>query len=199
MKKATILFVAVHLSALTTTAAVLQRQQQMLADKMIRLHIVANSDTKYDQDLKLEVRDAVLSVTREARSKAELASMLPRIEAAAKECLRKAGSGYSVKVSLQKEYFPTRIYSTFSLPAGAYHALRVTVGEGAGHNWWCVLFPSICLCAAADLKEAAAAAGFTDREVGLITQDGLQYKFKFKALELLQQAKQWAAQYREKG
>lgn len=188
MKKAIVLLFAL-LAAVTTTAAVLQHQQQALSEKMVRLHVVANSDSVYDQELKLKVRDAVLTVTESVERKEDLPAMLPQIEAAAKTCLMQEGSGYEVKVGLQKEYFPTRLYSTFSLPAGAYTALRVVIGSGEGQNWWCVSFPSICLCAASDFDEAAAAAGFSEEEVSLITEDGPQYVFKFKILELIGQVK----------
>jgi len=190
MKKMILLFTLALAAALTTTAAALQREQQTLAEKMVRLHVVANSDTPADQAEKLQVRDAVLSLTQNVACKEDLLYALPQIEDAANQCLRRLGSDHSAKVSFGKEYFPTRLYSSFSLPAGAYTALRITIGAGEGQNWWCVSFPSICLCAASEMEDAAVAAGFTEREVSLITEDGPVYVFKFKTLELLQQIKQ---------
>ena len=134
---------AALLAAFTATAAALQMDQQALADKLVRLHVVANSDTEEDQALKLKVRDAVLTVV-DGLNRDELQSNLPMIRNAARDCLRGQGSNYSVEVTLQKERFPTRAYESFSLPAGVYTALRVTIGEGGGRNWWCVAFPSIC-------------------------------------------------------
>ena len=191
MKKAIILFVAAILAATTTTAAALQQQQQAMSQKLIRLHVVANSDAKLDQELKLQVRDAVLRVTQGLESKEAFADVLPQIRTVAEACILENGFSYPVQVSLEKENFPTRIYGTFSLPAGVYTALRVTIGKGEGHNWWCVAFPSICLRAAsAEVEQVAVAAGFTHEEIGLITQEEPQYILKFKALELLQQFKQ---------
>lgn len=191
MKKPIILFVAALLAALTATAAALQHQQMLFSEKLIRLHVVANSDTAEDQALKLKVRDAVLTVTEDLTQKEALKQALPQIQTAAQQCLRQNGSDDPVYVSLKKERFPTRVYDTFSLPAGVYTALRVTIGEGQGHNWWCVAFPSICFRATAkDLEEAAVSAGFSQEEVGLITQDGGGYVLKFKSLELLQKFKE---------
>ena len=190
MKRSILLFTAALLAALTTTAAALQHQQQTLSQKMVRLHVVANSDTEEDQALKLKVRDAVLSVTEGVSTKEELQSRLPKIKEAAQECLERNGSSYVVSVTLKKENFPTRIYDTFSLPAGAYTALRVRIGAGEGQNWWCVAFPSICLRAASDWEEAATAAGFTDTELNLMTEEHEGYSIKFKALELLQSLKE---------
>lgn len=174
-------------AALTTTAASLQHQQLMLSQKLIRLHVVANSDSDYDQRLKLDVRDAVLRVTEKAGCIEELAALLPEVQKSAEQCLHAHGSDHSVAVTLQREVFPTRAYDAFSLPAGPYTALRVTIGAGEGENWWCVAFPSICLCTAAEIEEVAVAAGFSQKEFRLITEDG--YVLRFKALELIQDLK----------
>lgn len=197
-RKHTVLLVLAALAAVTATLfAVLQQEQAALAEKLIRLHVVANSDSEADQTLKLQVRDAVLAVTEPlvaeaADPKAALAASLPEIQSAAESCLLEHGSSDDVTVTLGREKFPTRVYDTFSLPAGVYTALRVTIGTGEGHNWWCVVFPSICLRAASeDLESATAAAGFTDQEVKLITEDGGGYVLKFKTLELLQKLQDW--------
>jgi len=189
MKRTMILCLTALVAVITCTAAVLQRQQQELSDKMVRLHVVANSDSEHDQQLKLLVRDAVLAVTQELPDKEALAESLPQIQLAAERCLRENGSRDCVVVTLKKERFPTRVYDNFALPSGIYTALRVTIGEGKGHNWWCVAFPSICFRATAeDLQDAAVSAGFSQPEVNLITEDG-GYVLKFKALELLQSLK----------
>ena len=181
----------VLLAALTTTAAALQHEQQMLSEKLIRLHVVANSDDPEDQKLKLKVRDAVLEVTAQISDKSQLAQALPKIEQAAKRCLFINGSGDTVAVSLQKEHFTTRVYDNFSLPAGVYTALRVNIGAAQGQNWWCVAFPSICFCATADdLEQAALTGGFEEDEIALITEDGGEYVLKFKLLELLDDLKE---------
>ena len=95
-----------------------------------------------------------------------------------------------VQVTMGQERFPTRYYDSFALPAGVYTSLRVTIGDGAGKNWWCVAFPSLCLRAASDLEEAAAAAGFTEEEIELITGEENGYILKFRILELLEQLKE---------
>lgn len=191
MKRKIFLIMMALLAALTSSAAALQQQQNTLSEKMVRLHVVANSDTEKDQQLKLKVRDAILTVTEGVSSVEDIRKILPQVEQAARKCLERNGSADTISVVLQKENFPTRNYSTFSLPAGTYTALRVTIGAGEGHNWWCVAFPSICLRAASDLEEAAVTAGFTEGEVKLITEDNDGYVLKFKALELLQQLKEY--------
>lgn len=190
MKKWT-LFTAALVAALVVSAAALQREQQALSEKLIRLHVVANSDSEEDQSVKLQVRDAVLNVTKELEAE-ELELALDDIQSAAERCLRELGRQESVTVSLGMEQFPTRVYDSFSLPAGTYRSLRVTIGDGAGKNWWCVVFPSLCFRATAgELEEAAVSAGFTAEEVKLITEEGNGYVLKFKLLELLEEIKKF--------
>lgn len=189
--KRLIIFTAALLAALTATAAALQLDQQTLAGKLIRLHVVANSDSEQDQAVKLQVRDAVLEVTKDL-DREELEQALPNIQAAAEACLRELGCRDAVTVTLGQERFPTRLYENFSLPAGVYTALRVTIGEGEGQNWWCVAFPSICFRATmADLEATAVSAGFTGEEIALITEANEGYVLKFKLLELLDRLKAW--------
>ena len=180
---------------MVVAGTVLQAQQQALSKKLIRLHVVANSDSGYDQSVKLQVRDAVLARANALLlgvddPKKALEAGLGEIEAAASAKLRSIGCGEPVRVRLGKEVFPTREYDTFTLPAGVYESLRVSIGEAEGHNWWCVVFPSICLTASMDeLEQAAEAAGLTDSELQLITAEGEGYVLKFKVLELLQRLK----------
>ena len=176
-------------------ALALQTQQRQLSEKLIRLHVVARSDSEHDQAVKLSVRDAVLARTHESLGgcddpRGALQGALTEIEAAAQEQLKSLGEDENVTVRLGKELFPTRDYETFSLPAGVYESLRVTIGEGAGHNWWCVVFPSICLTSSMDeLEQAAQTAGFTDSEIKLITEAGDGFVLKFKLVELIQKLK----------
>ena len=182
------LFFAVLSAAFMATAAALQMEQQTLAGKMVRLHVVANSNSVEDQAIKLQVRDAVLEIADDL-NETQLRHHILQIREAARNCLREQGNSNTVDVTLLQERFPTRVYDTFSLPAGVYTALRVTIGRGEGENWWCVAFPSICFRATAeDLIAAAAAAGFTEEEVGLICGTK-EYVLKFKAMELLEQLK----------
>ena len=174
--------------------AVLQAGQRQLAAKLIRLHVVANSDSDEDQAVKLRVRDAVLQAAQPyvtgPDAEGALAENLGALERAAAKALRSLGREDAVSVTLQNEAFPTRAYETFSLPAGVYRTLRVTIGAGAGHNWWCVVFPTLCTAASLDeLETAAAAGGFSEGEVKLITGTEDGYVLKFRILELLEALK----------
>ena len=196
MQKRTLALVLLIVSALTVTVcAALQAQQQRMSEKIIRLHVVANSDSSADQAIKLHVRDAVLAVARQVLQDAgdpqqAIAQALPALEAAANAALAAQGSRDTASVSFRRELFPTREYDTFSLPSGVYRSLRVTIGAGGGHNWWCVIFPSLCVPATADgFVQAAEAGGFTRAEIGLMTQADEGYVLKFRSLELLQALK----------
>ena len=196
MQKRTLALVLLIISALTVSVcAALQAQQQRMSEKIIRLHVVANSDSSADQAIKLHVRDAVLAAARQALQDADdpqqaIAQALPALEAAANAALAAQGSRETARVSFRRELFPTREYDTFSLPSGVYRSLRVTIGAGGGHNWWCVIFPSLCVPATADgFVQAAEAGGFTRAEIGLMTQADEGYVLKFRSLELLQALK----------
>lgn len=162
-----------------------------LAGDVLRLHILANSDGEADQALKLQVRDRVLKEAAArlsgtaAREDAErvLAASLEPLARAGAEAVAAAGYGYPVTVSLETAWFPTKEYDGFSLPAGEYRALRVLIGEGKGRNWWCVVFPPLCLGAVTEPAEAAMEI-LPDGERALITGDGEGYVLKFKLLEL---------------
>lgn len=192
------IFSLIFISALALgllSCAYLQTQQRQLAGKLIRLHVVANSDSPSDQTLKLQVRDAVLAAAEPVLRAADdpeqaLAGQLGTLEKAAARTLREAGSADTVTVTMQNERFPTRDYETFSLPAGVYRTLRVTIGAGEGHNWWCVVFPTICTAASMDeLETAAVSGGFSEADVRLITGADSGCVLKFKTLEWLEKLK----------
>lgn len=194
-KKRIVLALVLLLTALSVSAVVLQREQATLSDKLIRLHVVANSDSPRDQNVKLKVRDAVLAVTEpmlggEADPKESLATGLAEIQQTAQQCLLENGFDVPVCVTLGQEWLPTRVYDSFSLPAGVYETLRVTIGSGEGRNWWCVVFPSICLSAAGDMENAAACAGFSQKEIALITEENSRYVVKFKLMEVVQKVQE---------
>ena len=123
-----------------------------------------------DQQLKLKVRDAVLEVAAKRPVLDE--EVLQEMETAADRIIAREGYAYSVTVSRGQYYFDTRVYETFSLPAGKYDSVRVVIGEGEGQNWWCVVYPQLCagLCEA-ELKEIAAEAGFDEKEISLICRE----------------------------
>lgn len=181
-------------AALTSLCAISQARQQRLAEKLIRLHVVANSDTREDQRVKLLVRDAVLETAngllRDAQNpEAALQTGLPELERAANEklaSLASLGCEETASVSLRRELFPTREYETFRLPAGVYRTLRVSIGQAGGHNWWCVVFPALCLPAAQeDFTEACRAAGLTQQEISVLTEDTGEVELEFRTLEWL--------------
>ena len=162
-----------------------------IADKVVRLHVLANSDSEEDQALKLQVRDRVLDRATEVLEQSEnrdqaeerLTGALPELESLAAAEIAANGYDYPVTVRLEETEFPTREYDGFSLPAGEYLALRVVIGEGGGRNWWCVVFPPLCTTAASDVPASALAGGLSGEEVRLITEEDRGYVLKFKAVE----------------
>ena len=144
---------------LTLTAGVwASASEAALADQMLRLHVVANSDSEADQARKLLVRDAVLArasrllegVSDRRGAEEALAPHLDELAQAGAEALARTGTADPVRVTLDDQWFPTKEYDGFSLPAGQYRALRVTIGEGRGRNWWCVVFPPLCLASVSE-------------------------------------------------
>lgn len=156
--------------AMAILVAIPVQAQRELAEKITRLHVLANSDLPADQQLKLKVRDAVLEV---AAQHIELnGNALAEMEIAAQEIIETEGYCYPVSVSRGRYYFDTRVYETFSLPAGEYDSVRVIIGEGQGRNWWCVLYPQLCagLCEE-DMRAIAADAGLSQNEISLICEE----------------------------
>lgn len=172
-------------------------QQEELGRKVIRLHVIANSDSPEDQALKLRVRDRVLARAQEIleqsadmeQAEQALTAALPELTREARETLAAEGCAQPVQARLEPAEFPTKDYDGFSLPAGKYLALRVIIGQGAGQNWWCVVFPPLCTAAASDVPTVALDAGLTDQEVALITEADEGYILKFKSVELWQTLK----------
>ena len=167
--------------------------RQRLDDELIRLHVVANSDSEKDQNIKLQVRDAVLASLQKDLEKisdvedarAYLQENLPKIRAIANETLDAVGFDGEAVVTLCKEAFGTRYYDTFTLPAGVYESLRIIIGEGAGKNWWCVAFPTLCVPATTEgFADAAVGAGFSETLSGTLAgKDG--YEVRFYLLDVL--------------
>lgn len=190
LKRVEIVLMVAAALVLMSGALALQTQDQ-LADKVVRLHVLANSDSEEDQALKLRVRDRVLERATELleqsadRQEAEalLRGNLLELENLAAEEIAAAGYDYPVTAELTDTTFPTREYDGFTLPAGEYLALRIVIGEGAGQNWWCVVFPPLCTTASADVPTSALAAGLTQEDVNLITEEP-GYVLKFKTVEL---------------
>ena len=181
---------------LASGAMALQTQEQ-LSNKVVRLHVLANSDSAEDQALKLRVRDVVLEraterlESSEDRKEAEalLRGQLLELERLAAEEVRAHGYDYSVTTELTSTEFPTREYDGFTLPAGRYLSLRVVIGEGSGQNWWCVVFPPLCTAATTDVSVTALAAGLSEDEVDLITEEQ-GYVLKFKVVEFWEELRE---------
>ncbi len=175
-----------------------------LSENLVRLHVIANSDSASDQALKLKVRDAIIEYMKDKlavsqnidQTKEIISENLSNIENISKQVIKKNSSNYSVKASLGNYSFPTKTYGDIALPAGEYQALRVVIGQGSGANWWCVLFPPLCFIDAThgtipdsvkqDLKTSLSAD-----EYKLITTSDkeIPVKIKFKLVEFLEGSK----------
>lgn len=177
-----------------------------LADNLIRLHVIANSDSVEDQNLKRDVRDIVINYMKVQlesskdieQTKYIINKNMDKIEALANEEIHKQGKTYSVKTMLGSYPFPTKAYGDITLPSGNYQALRIVIGKGQGANWWCVLFPPLCFVDAShgtipdsvkeDLKNS-----LTKDEYSVITsadtEDEIPVKIKFKIVEFFQDSK----------
>ena len=184
-----VLFAVIVLSVLPVNG------EEKIYSDLVRLHVIANSDSDEDQALKLRVRDAVLSEAcaldmgaDKESAQAALSANRERLCAAARRTVEAEGYTYDVSVELGSEKYPERTYEDFVLPAGTYTSLRVIIGEGDGHNWWCVLYPPLCTSTAEEREETFITAGFTDEQYKAITDGGkTKYKVKFKIVEILEE------------
>lgn len=163
-------------------------------DNVVRLHVLANSDSEADQNVKLLVRDALLESGAEIFSGAATAddaaeyleSEKDELVKTAEKVLAENGFNYGVSIELVTEYFTTRTYGEYTLPAGEYLALKVKLGNAQGHNWWCVMFPPLCLPAASDDTDVHVAIG--DKGADVI-KGGRKYEVKFKIVEIYEEIK----------
>ena len=160
-----------------------------IREDVLRLHVIANSDKEYDQELKLKVRDAVLKSGKTIFSGSEdIISAENRIAVSknillnsARETIQSLGYNYDVKIELARSYFPTRTYDDITLPAGYYKAVRIIIGEGKGKNWWCIMFPPLCLPAATNKKDIID--GFlTEKEMKIVISSP-EYEVRFWLVE----------------
>lgn len=194
MKKKVLRFEASLLAALIICCCLnitaFSGQCDEIRSKMLRMHVIANSDSEADQNLKLKVRDAVLEAGKEvfdgsvtaADAKERIIPHTDKLESAALDVIKSEGYSYDVKITVSDEYFSTRTYdNSVTLPAGVYTAVKVVIGEGKGHNWWCVMFPPMCLPAAE--AECSVEDVLTDEE-SRIVKGGDKYKIKFKIVEI---------------
>ena len=196
MKKTIIRIEASILVALiiccTLNITAFSKQCDSIRDKMLRMHVIANSDSEADQTLKIKVRDAVLEEGREIFDGSVSADeaqekILPHIDdlkSTALAVIQSEGYNYDVQITVQKEYFATRTYdNSVTLPGGYYTAVKVIIGEGAGQNWWCVMFPPMCLPAAD--AECEISDVLTEEETDIVKNVD-KYEFKFKIVEFFE-------------
>ena len=159
--------------------------------RVLRLHVLANSDSAEDQALKLLVRDTIVqeaaglfdTAANEAEALAQAQARLPELEAAAQQRVYDEGYDYEVHATLVNMYFTTRQYEAVTLPAGFYDALRITIGSGQGHNWWCVVCPPMCVSAA---TQAAELSDVLEPEQEEIVTSPQKYEVRFKLVEVFE-------------
>ena len=193
-----LLFIYITISAISYTNAVCTS----ISDSVFRLHVIANSDSTEDQNLKYIVRDNILeymnSITSGKTNKNEIINIVSKnletFEHIAQDTVYKNGYNYDVSVEIGNFEFPTKTYGDISFPPGFYDALRIKIGNAKGQNWWCVMFPPLCFIDVSsgivpdDSKEILESE-LTDEEYTLISEKENNTKIKFKIVELLQNFK----------
>lgn len=173
-----------------------QKQQRAIAEQIIRLHVIANSDTQEDQELKMKVKETIITYLRgemqdavsvdEARQ--TIIEHLPEIEEIATEKIRAEGYDYSTEATLGESYFPVKEYGDLTFPAGDYEALRVRIGDSEGHNWWCVMYPSLCFVDSTyqvvpESSKEQLKASLTDEEYDSLLDGGEEVSYSWKIVE----------------
>ena len=196
MKKTILYLLCILISTMMICVLPVSGEEEIY-DNVIRLHILANSDSAEDQTLKLELRDYIVSsyssdlskLKNREEAEEKVKSILREIENDSESFVRSKGYVYKVKVSLSEEFYPTREYENCSFPAGKYLSLRIVIGNGEGQNWWCVLFPPLCTEIATQqiTDYSDVSAGLTKEQYNLISEtDNDRYIVKFKILEALE-------------
>ena len=189
----------IFVSALSYVNAV----SEDIANSVFRLHVIANSDSKEDQELKLKVRDALLSymntLAKDCSSKEEVVALAKEhqeeFKKIAEQVINDNGFSYPVTIQIGDSDFPTKTYGDISLPAGTYDALRVQIGDAKGQNWWCVMFPPLCFVDVStgvvpDESKKEMQENLNDEEYDLISKtDNNEIHFKFKLIEFFQNLK----------
>lgn len=187
--------------AFTISAVRLDASCSEIKGSLLRLHVLANSDSDTDQALKLCVRDRLLHTAdvlfadcaTEEQALHAVAEHLEILQQTAEDEVRAQGFDYPVQVSIGQAYFDTRVYEDFTLPAGEYDALRVVIGTGGGKNWWCVLFPPVCLPAATDAQVGQV---LSDESTAFVENaEAPKYKIAFKTVEIFEDIKQFLKKY----
>ena len=187
-------FAIIGLCAILTILPI--HSEGQIYDSVLRLHVLANSDSEGDQALKLSVRDAILADTAhlfaDCKSRDEASAVisenLPLLQMSAERAISEAGYSYPVRIELGEEEYPTKNYESACFPAGEYLSLRVLIGEGEGQNWWCVLFPPLCVSAASE-SDGSVEVGLYGDQYAIVTEtEDIKYKIRFKLLEAIEKA-----------
>ena len=187
-------FAIIGLCAILTILPI--HSEGQIYDSVLRLHVLANSDSEGDQALKLKVRDAILADTAhlfaDCKSRDEASAVvsenLPLLQMSAERAIGEAGYSYPVRIELGEEEYPTKNYESACFPAGEYLSLRVLIGEGVGQNWWCVLFPPLCVSAASE-SDGSVEVGLYGDQYAIVTEtEDIKYKIRFKLLEAIEKA-----------
>lgn len=179
-----------------------ERDCDGIREKIVRLHVIANSDSEADQAMKLKVRDRIIEESGELFALSEsteeaeenLKNSLYDLTLITEKVIKEEGSDYTVEVRVEPSYFPVRSYGNLTLPAGTYKSLKIIIGEGKGKNWWCVLFPPLCL-PAAEKRDDLLSDVLTQKEIELISSKP-KYEVRFWIAEKLQELK---ISYKSKG
>ena len=186
----------IFISAISYVTAV----SKDIADSVFRLHVIANSDSKEDQELKIQVRDELLSymntLAKDCSSKEEVVELAKEhqeeFKQIAEQTIAKNGFSYPVTIEIGDSDFPTKTYGDIALPTGTYEALRVQIGDAKGQNWWCVMFPPLCFVdvnsgVVPDESKEEIKESLNEEEYSLISQtDDNKINFKFKLVEFFQ-------------
>jgi stage II sporulation protein R len=196
MKKTTdfLLNIIMILGITLVFAAMPTEKDVAIYEDTLRLHILANSDSEDDQRLKYEIRDKLLvkygdllkCETSSQNAKVRAAKLKNDIEKDIEEWILESGGDYGCEIDIGTEWYDTREYEDFTLPKGYYTSLRIMLGDADGQNWWCVMYPPLCLDIATEDIRDDASLGYSKEEYALITKDG--YNVKFKLLEVFSEA-----------
>lgn len=171
------------------------KTSESIRQEVLRLHVIANSDSSVDQNLKLRVRDAVLEYGADVfdgsvnveNAVEKITPEITRLTEIAQNVIKDGGFDYNVSITIDKEYFSTRTYETITLPAGEYLALRIIIGTGEGHNWWCVMFPPMCISAADEESEISTVL---DKDELNLVEKNPKYEPRFKIVEIYEKIKE---------
>lgn len=193
MKKKLLVFVPIFLCALLVVVTITPTitMSESISQKVFRLHILANSDSDEDQQLKLRVRDKILQESEKMFSSCNSVDeainisreSIDKLKNISRQVIAYYNYDYDVRAYVTKEYFETREYDNFTLPAGIYDCLKIEIGQGKGHNWWCVMYPSVCISGCTDDFDST----LTEDEKRLIESDN--YVIKFKVVEIYEKIK----------